>query len=250
MLNPNSKKEALLKAAKERAQKTDALATTVKKEYIHAENATTKIRIVFDNSGSMAGTPLKNAKKGVVEFLRNCTVNRDAVAIHLLENPSPYTALELSPNIINSVLMTDLALLASNVDSDALTDWGSTPLFETIINAIKATPQCNRMIAFSDGDPDPYDAKKEKSAIELAVNNKLNGEVAKIPIDTVYFGAAGTSGAATLKRVAEMTGGIFLVFDPAKGVNFATAFKYLAPVNRLQLMNEEFKAKLQRGEIK
>ena len=53
-----------------------------------------------------------------------------------------------------------------------------------------------------------------------------------------------------MRRLAEKTGGIFLKFDPAKGVDFKTAFKYLAPGKRLALMDAEFKRKLEAGEIK
>ena len=53
-----------------------------------------------------------------------------------------------------------------------------------------------------------------------------------------------------MQRLAEATGGIYLVFDSNKGVNFAQAFKYLSPTKRLMLMNAEFKAKLERGEVK
>jgi hypothetical protein len=53
-----------------------------------------------------------------------------------------------------------------------------------------------------------------------------------------------------MKEIASETGGIFIAFDPAKGVSFASAFKYLTSGKRLMLMNEEFKKKLESGEVK
>ncbi len=246
------RKAALIAQAKARTAKPDALAKKESKEYIKPEQADSRLRIVFDNSGSMAGSKITDAKKGVVEFLRNCTPNKDAVAIHLLENPSNYEredeyeinlARNVSLNILNSVLMTDLTMLASNIDHESITAFAGTPLFECIIRTVETQPQATRIIAFSDGSPNFNDVPNEKTALATAIE-------AKIPIDTVYFGPAGTAGAETMKRIAEKTGGIFLVFDPAKGVNFADALKYLSPVQRLRLMDEKFKADLQAGRVK
>src|SRR5208282_163618 len=213
------RKADLINAAKARVVKPDALAKQETKDYIKPEQADSKLRIVFDNSGSMGGKKITDAKKGVVEFLRNCTPNKDAVAIHLLENPrvydrdDDYSPLRIvSSNILNSVLMTDLAMLASNIDHESIEAFSGTPLFACIIRTVEAIPAATRMIAFSDGEPNFDDRNLEKTALDKAIE-------AKIPIDTVYFGAAGTTGAMTMQRIAERTGGIFLVFDPSKGVD-------------------------------
>jgi uncharacterized protein YegL len=231
------RKEDLIKAARERSAKTDALVKP--KEYIKPEQATSRLRIIFDNSGSMMGSKIHNAKLGTVEFLKNCTLNKDAVAVHLLENP--YGISQVSSNIINSILMTDLAQLASDIDTDAITAWAGTPLFECILRALKATPQATRLIVFSDGEPN--NRTDEKECITVAKEQKS-------PIDCVFIGNSREEGAKLLKNLAEATGGIFLVFDPAKGVNFADALKYLTPTKRLMLMDSSFKAKLERGEVK
>ncbi len=253
-----SRKKALIEAAKARTAKPDALATTPKQErkieYIPPEQATNKMRVVFDNSGSMSGQAIKDAKKGVVEYLRNCTVNKDAVAIHLLEQPysgrvydededTVLTNLSLSPLLSYATLTTDLVQLASAVDSPANTACGGTPFYAVCLNALREDPQATRVIAFSDGEPNYDDRGKEEQVIATAKEKK-------VPIDTVFFGSAHASGASLLQRLAEATGGIFLVFDSAKGVNFADAFKYLSPVKRLMLMDASFKAALQRGEVK
>lgn len=236
------RKQDLIDAAKARAKKPDALAKVTTREYIKPEDAASRIRLVFDNSGSMMGWKIKNAKEGTVEFLRTCTLDQDAVAVHLLDNPSNSED-EISLNIINSVLMTDLAQLASDVDTDSITAFASTPLFNTIDRALRAKPQLTRMIAFSDGEPDWDDRNLEPTVLKTA-------KEVGIPIDTVYIGSTGTTGQATMKRIAEATGGIALVFDPAKGVNFAESLKYLAPKKRLLLMDAKFKADLEAGRVR
>lgn len=263
--DPAARKRALIEAAKAAKNKTSQNVTKedaalVRKDLIPASEAINRIRIVFDNSGSMgspthyapgAKSKISEAKKGVVEFLRNCTLNKDAVAVHLLELPyesgeeynTPVLLARRVPQIIrDSELTTDLVLLASNVDSDGVYDFGGTPLYECIIDTLEASPKATRLVAFSDGQPNGDNGKKG-IAISLAKRYQ-------IPIDTVYFGAASDRGAVVMKELAEATGGIYIAFDPAKGVSFASAFKYLTPGKRLQLMNAEFKAKLERGEIK
>lgn len=230
---------------------------------VQPEDAASRIRIIFDNSGSMnsparvmsiydpnAKTKISEAKEGCVEFMRNCTPNKDAVAIHLLNNDgemSDWDELEqqritysLPALIANETITTDLILIASNISSDLIKPTGGTPLMETIERAYNAQPKATRMVAFSDGD-----ATGSRS-MDICYRCKKDG----IPIDTVFFGVAGTSGAIFMQQIAEITGGIFLVFDPAKGVKFADAFKYLTPGKRLMLMDKSFKEKLERGEVK
>lgn len=264
LLDPAAKKRAAIEAAKALSQsaKPDALATKppeVKRVLIDPEKAESRIRIVADNSVSMSDSlsgvwsidpkdsKMEAAKKGIVEFLRNCTLNKDAVAIHFLNKYNSFESEDtdgsiLIPSLINnSTLSTDLILIASSIDNKSIVPIDGTPLYPTLINAMNTTPLCTRIVAFSDGQPD--NQTNEEDAIKKAIE-------CKIPIDTVFFGDARSKGASLMQTLAERTGGIYIVFDPAKGVNFASAFKYLAPVNRLRLMNAEFKAKLERGEIK
>ena len=142
--------------------------------------------------------------------------------------------------IEQSTLETDLIKLALAVDSEAISPTGGTPLYETILKAQEATPKATRYVAFSDGEPNNF--INEEKVIEQAKKDET-------PIDTVFFGSSDSS-AEVMRRLAEKTGGIFLKFDPAKGVDFKTAFKYLAPSKRLALMDAEFKRKLEAGEIK
>lgn len=261
--DPVKAKKERIEAAKAAANAANTkpnenkIVETRKVPALRPEDASEKLIIVFDNSGSMGTyTDYKNGKKrideakqGSVEFLRNCTVNKDAVAIFLLNNegnfsynpdPSLEAPMLLPSPISDRKLTTDLILLASAIDDPSVEPTGGTPLFETLEEALKSTPTPTRIVAFSDGEASSY----SKGTIYALAKNK------KIPIDTVYFGPADSSGATMMKEIAEQTGGIFLAFDPAKGVSFATAFKYLAPTRRLALMSEQFKKDLQDGKIK
>jgi Mg-chelatase subunit ChlD len=256
--DPVARKKAIIDAAKAASQAAGSALKKVEKpkqiEYIKPEDATNKIRIVFDNSGSMSSScydkekhlssSIEEAKKGVVEFLRNCTPNKDAVAVHLL-NTSYYKGYEdeysYLPSLIERAkLESDLVKLASSVDSPALHATGGTPLFERLDDALMAPLGVTRIVAFSDGEAASYQ--------EDAICEKARAK--HVPIDTVYIGEANEEGHRLMQRIAKKTGGICLVFDPAKGVNFAEAFKYLSPSKRLMLMDKSFKEKLERGEVK
>lgn len=272
MINdPIAAKKALIEERKRQAAaaKGELLVQPKKEEkkFIPPADAINKIRIIADNSGSMGSyadysstnkfteenRKLNQAKKGIIEFLRNCVPNKDAVAIHMLNKYTRNTYQEeymedesstISDLINNSTLCTDLVLLASAVDNDAIKPIGGTPLFEVIARVLITEPKATRIVAFSDGAPDSSDT------INYEIDAIKSAQEKKIPIDTVFFGSALDKGAEVMKDIAEKTGGIYISFDPAKGVSFATAFKYLSPGKRLMLMNAEFKAKLERGEIK
>lgn len=254
-------KEELIRLAKEQnAAKAAAMAQNAANEnndpglvrrtsLIKPENATDKLRIIFDNSGSMEGIKIQNAKEGVVEFLRNCTPNATAVAIHLLNNTGKsqwddrdLIRLALPSNIENTTLSSDLILLASEIIHDSVDAVGGTPLYARIEDALKAIPLASRLVVFSDGCPD---SRGNRDSILRSAKSK------GIPIDTVYTeepnSYADSSAIAEMKYIAEMTGGIFL--DLSKG-SIKDGLKYLAPTKRLMLMDASFKAKLEKGEIK
>lgn len=254
--------EAARAAAAAAAEKNPA---TIMK-YIPPAECAERNRIVFDDSGSM-DTYLEDAKKGVVEFLRNCIPNQTAVALHFMNSG----LLELQ---------SDLPQLSTHILERRYRS-GSTPFFSTLKKALEASPQATRIIAFTDGAPtdelEPENAAEIQSswgrtsysdwqqsaniiiqiAHALGDQSLTNGFVSStssahgpcIPIDTVYFGTASEyaqKNIELLKYLSTQTGGYFLHFDPAK-VNFRTAFKYLAPVHRLMLASESFKADVESG---
>lgn len=198
-------------------------------------DAKDRIAIIFDDSGSMRGQQLQDAKDGVIEFMRNCIPKQTACAIY-----------PLNQETIRAT--TDLPLLSVAVTS--LGDTGSTPLFETLKRALTSTDKFTRYIVFSDGEPNYNDKINHKDVcLELA-------KTAKVPVDTVLLATESNEEALkaydeykTLKEIADVTGGIFLVFRRGQ-VNFKTAFKYLAPSLRLMLTNETNKRALEAGKLR
>lgn len=229
--------------AQEETRKKEEAANALQKagkepafEYAPPEKASQKIRIIFDDSGSMGGQKILDAHEGCIEFMRNCAINDTAVAIH----PMNYTATDMSQITTNlpalSVLLRDVKVS------------GSTPMFETWQKATKLNPKANRYIIFSDGAPNNLGWYLKDILIEEM-------KELKTPVDTVLiaensYESSETSPAYQLmKEVADKTGGIFLVFDRSK-VNFKSAFKYLAPSLRLQLAaSTDMQRALQEGKL-
>lgn len=181
--------------------------------FVEPDNPAVKdrIRIIFDDSGSMeAGAKIKDAQDGCIEFMRNCEVNKAAVAVH----PMNKEQITLDTNLPK------LAALIPMIDAT-----GSTPMFETLEAAQSLEPKASHYIIFTDGQPNELFGKEKciKTAIEQ-----------KTPIDTVLIGFKGSREAELMEEIAKRTGGIFLVFERGK-VNFRDAFKYLSPGLRLQL---------------
>jgi hypothetical protein len=248
-------KRAAIEAAKAASTgaKPDALV-----RYISPDKCADRIRVVFDDSGSM-GRQIENAKQGVVEFLRNCIPNQTAVAVHFMNTKNSL-----------SQLRSDLPQFGLDIQESYLSS-GGTPFFNTLKLALEAKPTLTRLVAFTDGAPTDCLAAEEsnKGAVTGYYSEQLDPwkssanviiKIARgvaptdscIPIDTVYFGAGidyETCQMDLLRYLSKETGGYFLHFDPAK-VNFRTAFKYLAPTHRLMLSSGSFRAAVESGEKK
>lgn len=229
--------EALLGKQKDEEAQIKALQTKHKStevekpfEYKSPEKATDKIRIIFDDSGSMSGQKIKDAIDGTIEFMRNCVLNQTAVAVH----PMNYKAVD------TTAITTNLPAMAVLIAQIRTT--GSTPMFQTWEKALYSEPKATRYIIFSDGQPDNIIGKEE--CISKCIEDKT-------PCDTVYItNNSLLDDSELLKEIAERTGGLYLKFDRSK-VNFKTAFKYLAPVLRLQLAaSVEMQKNLQEGKLK
>lgn len=206
-------------------------------------------RIVFDDSGSMGGY-IEDAKRGMIEYLRNCIPNQTSVAIHFMNSTACDTQLE-----------SNLLKLAGDIREMNLRS-GGTPFFNTLKKALEATPTLTRLIAFTDGAPTDMLSAEESTEVSSSWDTRSawtsSADViikiamsigSGIPIDTVYFGAGAKyerREMELLKYLSSKTGGYFLHFDPAK-VNFAQAFKYLAPCNRLMLASASFRADVESG---
>ena len=108
--------------------------------YIPPGECPDRNRIVFDDSGSMGGY-IEDAKRGMIEYLRNCIPNQTSVAIHFMNSTACDTQLE-----------SNLLKLAEDIREMSLRS-GGTPFFNTLKKALEATPTLTRLIAFTDGSP-------------------------------------------------------------------------------------------------
>jgi hypothetical protein len=193
-----------------------------------------RIGIVMDDSGSMAGEAIKDAHKGIEEFLRNCRRGKTAVAVY------PMNAAPLA-------LTSELPALAQLVNGIRAT--GGTPAVETLGRLVDDVP-ITRAIMFSDGSfsmSNWFLDELEYGSYCQQVKKKCNDK--ELVVDTVYIGpSAEDHGALNLKKIADDTGGIFMHFVPGK-CSFASSFKYLSSGLRMLLADKSFKEKVERGEV-
>lgn len=207
------------------------------RQSFNPEEMTHRIGLIFDDSGSMSGEPLKRAKEAVDAFLKSCNPHETSMALYLLGRDEN-----------NRSLTTDLILL--NMYVQGLGCPNGTPLFtamDKLINKEKIT----RAIIFSDGGPTDGSVVKNdwttgKETVDPDVNVKTIVEQYKakgIMADTVFIGSpSDTTAITTLKWIAEQTGGVFLQFEDA--TTFAKNFKYLAPKFRAMLSDKSFVAEI------
>lgn len=236
-------KKSGLAAALDQAQKQEGL---IKKEskalsqeikYSKPEDCSERIRIIFDDSGSMAGPKITDAIEGCVEFMRNCVLNQTAVSIHPMNKVADQ---QLEPLTTNLPALSVAVKALVGPEGDILVS-GSTPLFETFDRAQKMNPKASRYVIFSDGQPN--NTEKKEQCLTQAIEEKT-------PVDTVFICIGDSDyGATLLKEIADRTGGYFLKFDRNK-VNFKSAFKYLAPTLRLQLHDGNVRKALEEGRLK
>lgn len=203
-------------------------ASTKPPEYVKPEQCVERIRIIFDDSGSMSGQKIIDAREGVVEFMRNCIPNQVAVAVHPMNE---------------DVIKMDTNLPAISKQVQGIDATGGTPLFETWSAAERIEPRASRYVIFSDGAPN-YSDKKD-ACIQYCINNEITCDTVLIetnpdPRSRQYM---------LLKEIADRTHGIFMVFDRNK-MDFKSGFKYLAPINRLSLNAPGMIEALQEGRLK
>jgi Mg-chelatase subunit ChlD len=183
-----------------------------------------RIGIVFDDSGSMGGNPIEQAHKAIDAFVKNCNAYDTALALYPL-NAGPKKL---------TTSMADIALYGISIRAT-----GGTPLFEKLGELID-NENLTRAVAFSDGQPVMNTPEYRQ---------KLFGKFRekKVPIDTIFIGDAGDSGARVMAEIAEATGGVYLHFTDVSIL--AKSFKYLTPAYRAMLTSGEFRKKLERGEV-
>ncbi|HEY1645251.1 MAG TPA: VWA domain-containing protein [Candidatus Saccharimonadales bacterium] len=238
-----------------RASEIDKAAASF--SFIKPELATERVEIIFDNSGSMEGQEIKDAKEGVTEFMKACTPNETAIRV---------VPVDSTRSSVTLAFTCDLPAVAMRVQEFKAE--GGTPLYSKLLNALGKGNRNDlyptRIIAFSDGQAgDGYARRQHSYGDIILADSPTHTEMVQlakqrsVPIDTCYIAdriAADEEhlrhdGAyQTMKAIAEDTGGIFLVFEKGK-CDFKRGFKYLTKGNRLFLMDSSFKAKLEAGQI-
>lgn len=203
---------------------------------IKPENCPHKLAIIFDDSGSMAGESLAKAKEAVRTFTTSCNPLETALAVVPLSVSEGHKE-KAKPITVNYDVL--------NLFVSSLQVSGGTPLYQTMIDVLKAEIKPTRLIAFSDGEPTDDYYKNADSPTKKGEWLQTATE-AKLPHDTVYIGMENTLGYNEMKWIAEQTGGIFIHFKDAKSL--ASGLKYLSPGLRGLLTNAETKAKIQKGE--
>jgi hypothetical protein len=233
----------------------EALAETKKAiTYGAPEKMPERIGIVFDDSGSMHGTPIKNAREGVIEFMRYCTMNLTSVGVFKMssyEDGYNYGNLLTSEGVGN--FTANLPALAAEVATFSCI--GTTPMYATVGAALAAPEKPTRLVVFSDGSPDDDDVLKCKKVTGSAI-------AAKVPVDTIFFSnfdvnttdeeydafEKTSDAVANLKELAHQTGGVFIFFKPGK-TTFKRIMAALSPGRRLALTDGNYLKALQEGEV-
>lgn len=195
---------------------------SVQEDYSKFEH---KLALIFDDSGSMSGRAIEDAKKGVEAFIHSLNTRNTAIAIYPLCT-------------MKQPLTNDLALLYAYVIGIEAT--GGTPIMEKLKEVLE-DKQTNRIILFSDGCPNHAEGYDD-----IVARLKLGS----IKVDTVYIGIESNvswGGSSFMHKLAEDTGGIYLHFDDS--TMFGKSFRYLAPAFRGLLESPEMRRRVEKGEV-
>jgi Mg-chelatase subunit ChlD len=196
-----------------------------------------RIIILADDSGSMAGDDISNAKKGISEFLKTVNPTDTSIGIYGFNHNRRWPL---------SCDMASLDILKEQLQATEI-----TPLYHTLDEIIERE-DLTRVVVFSDGQPTDYshlhhydydrdeDETYTGGTINPGILQILNKYKAKgIPVDTVYIGAGENE---HLEFIAKYTDGLYIVFKETG--NFAKAFKYLTPAFRHMLTDGNFRKEI------
>jgi Mg-chelatase subunit ChlD len=192
------------------------------------QNATSlpnRIALVLDCSGSMSGESIELLKQAGQQFLNSTNPTDTSVCLQTF-GLRPEVTRNLTT--IKQVLQGDIAKLEAS---------DGTPMAEGLKQVSEDNP-ITRAVLVSDGAPDSaiavYEACKEY-------------QEKKIPVDTVHIGSS-TNGEEVLRKVAELTGGIYMKF---KDIHmFVQSFKYLTPALRGFLMSGDAAGRIGADDVK
>lgn len=183
-----------------------------------------RIGIIGDDSGSMGGQKLIDAKKGISSFLKACGQGT-SVALYCFHKARRWG------------LTADLFILDQLKDSIEADQ--STPLFTTM-EAMLEKENLTRAVIFSDGEATDgsMDSITSRNIVE---QYKARG----IMVDCVFIYNARDGVEVdnrNLQMIAEMTGGLYIKFKDSE--LFAQNFKYLTPAFRAYLTDGNFRKQI------
>jgi Mg-chelatase subunit ChlD len=193
-----------------------------------------RICLMLDKSSSMSTTETKGARRidllkdALCNFVGRCDFKNTAIAIETF--PEGFE-LPLSSNL--SVLQTaGFGIEAS----------GNTPMRACVERSLSKIPM-TRGVIVSDGEA--TDWRRDEEHYEEETRARVDVVLAKykdagIPIDCVHI-ASDSGGEALLRRIAEVTGGIYLKFTDVSA--FANSFGYLTPGFRAMLTDGRVSAR-------
>jgi hypothetical protein len=160
--------------------------------------------------GSETHNKVYYCRQAVNTFLDNCFAGATRVGIASF------------PELV--VVEPTLDLLTVKQSAQAIDATGGTPMEEPLDFVIHEWTSVTHGIIISDGCPD-----SEKAALAAAQLYKEKG----VKLDTVHIGDKDERGESLMKKIAELTGGVYIKFSNVK--NFAENFKFLTPQHRLTL---------------
>lgn len=166
-------------------------------------NLPNRIAIMIDTSGSMSGESIQLLEQAVQDFIQKSNPSDTAIAI------------ESFPEQVRIPLTVDkqkLWLLTIGLHAS-----GGTPMSEAMQYCLD-NYKMTRAILISDGEPQDEPRGQTEYFKER-----------EIAVDTVHIGLS-TSGESCLRRISDITGGLFVKFKDIK--SFAIAFAFLLPETR------------------
>ncbi len=180
---------------------------------VQADSMPNRLALLLDCSGSMDNPAGQGAaRKPKIQHLR------DAVAGFLTCVDFSNTSVALESIPLHDQFRVPLSRMVGLLQAGAasLDTVGSTPMGETMDYVLRSYP-VTRAILVSDGEP------TDGSASLDCAKHYAESET---PVDCVHIGES-SQGEEHLKRIAEMTGGVYIKFTDVGA--FGKAFKYLTP---------------------
>lgn len=189
-----------------------------RKETVDPATMPNRLALLLDDSSSMTahekqGTRIELLRDAVKAFVGRCNLLDTSIAVETFNRQTSF------PLTSNSIILDTFMF---NLQAS-----GSTPMHRCVVDCLDKHP-ITRAVLVSDGEATDWNAFRdmegdENRDVDIVLTKYKN---AGIPIDCVHI-SNDTGGEALLRRIAEITGGLFIKFTDVSA--FATAFGYLAP---------------------